>query len=331
MEIALDTEENTYTIQVVAENGTMGTPYIINVKPALSSNSQLTSILLNDSEIAGFDPATKQYTITLPAPAVKSTEPQMPSLRYVVGDEAQKVEMTAGRLGSNTYLTVTSEDGKVSDYSVLVQSEPSHNADLTGIIVNGVPVPHFESGRHYYSVRAASNNVDIEWTADDNFQTVTRLTTASDIEHVLHVVAQDGVNTQDYTVEVYVESLSADATLADLWLDGQTFSEFEHTLNPHLAFSSMQNSYQINLPAGSTVLPEVSASLRVDGQQVSTTTSGMNVHMDVTAPDGVTRNRYTLTFFVPLSANADLGMIYPTAIPCLLSLPIGTIILLPFP
>ena len=310
VKIALDTEENTYTIQVVAENGTVGTPYIIKVKPALSSNSQLASILLDDSEIAGFDPATMQYTITLPAPAVKSTEPQMPSLRYVVGDEAQKVEMTAGRLGSNTYLTVTSEDGKVSDYSVLVQSEPSHNADLTGIIVNGVPVPHFESGRHYYSVRAASNDVDIEWTADDNFQTVTRLTTASDIEHVLHVVAQDGVNTQDYTVEVYVESLSTDATLADLWLDGQTFSEFEHTLNPHLAFSSMQNSYQINLPAGTTVLPEVSASLRVDRQQVSTTTSGMNVYMDVTAPDGVTRNRYTLTFVVPLSANADLGMIY---------------------
>ena len=36
----------------------------------------------------------------------------------------------------------------------------------------------------------------------------------------------------------------------------------------------------------------------------------MNVYMDVTAPDGVTRNRYTLTFVVPLSANADLGMIY---------------------
>lgn len=310
VKIALDTEENTYTIQVVAENGTVGTPYIIKVKPALSSNSQLASILLDDSEIAGFDPATMQYTITLPAPAVKLAEPRLPSLRYVVGDEAQKVEMTAGRLGSNTYLTVTSEDGKVSDYSVLVQSEPSHNADLTGIIVNGVPVAHFETGRHYYSVRAASNDVDIEWTTDDNFQTVTRLTTASDIEHVLHVVAQDGVNTQDYTVEVYVESLSADATLADLWLDGQTFSEFEHTLNSHLAFSSMQNSYQINLPAGSTVLPEVSASLRVDGQQVSTTTSGMNVYMDVTAPDGVTRNRYTLTFVVPLSANADLGMIY---------------------
>lgn len=310
VQIALDTEENTYTIQVVSEKGTMGTPYIIKVKPALSSNSQLASILLDDSEIAGFDPATMQYTITLPAPAVKLAEPRLPSLRYVVGDEAQKVEMTAGRLGSNTYLTVTAEDGKVSDYSVLVQSEPSHNADLTGIIVNGVPVAHFETGRHYYSVRAASNDVDIEWTADDNFQTVTRLTTASDIEHVLHVVAQDGVNTQDYTVEVYVESLSTDATLADLWLDGQTFSEFEHTLNPHLAFSSMQNSYQINLPAGSTVLPEVSASLRVDGQQVSTTTSGMNVYMDVTAPDGVTRNRYTLTFVVPLSANVDLGMIY---------------------
>ena len=308
--VSLDTDNNTYTLCVIAEDGTESTPYTISVKPVLSGNSLLRSIRLDNTEISGFNPATLQYTVTLPAPAVKIAEPQMPSLTYITGDEAQSVELTAGRLGSNTYLTVTSEDGHISEYSVLVQAEPSHNADLTGIIVNGVPVSHFEAGRHYYSVRT-EGEPDIEWTSEDNFQTVTRIASqAGDSEYILHVVAQDGVTTQDYIVEVFKETLSDDATLANILLNGHTFSEFEPSLNPRLSFSSMQNVYQINLPAGSTLLPEVSASLRVDGQSVSTTIEGMTVYLDVTAADGTTTNRYTLDFVVPLSANADLAMIY---------------------
>lgn len=310
MRVSLDTDNNIYTLRVIAEDGTEGTPYTITVKPLLSSNSLLQSILLDNTGISGFAPATLQYTVTLPVGAVKLTEPQMPSLTYIVGDEAQSVELTAGRLGSNTYLTVTSEDGHVSEYSVLVQAEPSHNADLTGIIVNGVPVPHFESGRHYYSVRT-EGEPEIEWTSEDNFQTVTRIASqAGDSEYILHVVAQDGVTSQDYTIEVFTETLSDDATLANILLNGQTFSEFEPSLNPRLSFSSMQNVYQINLPAGTVILPEVSASLRVDGQTISTSVSGMTVYLDVTAADGTTVNRYTLDFVVPLSANADLAMIY---------------------
>lgn len=308
--VSLDTDNNTYTLCVIAEDGTESTPYTISVKPVLSGNSLLQSIRLDNTEISGFNPATLQYTVTLPAPAVKIAEPQMPSLTYITGDEAQSVELTAGSLGRNTYLTVTSEDGHISEYSVLVQAEPSHNADLTGIIVNGVPVSHFEAGRHYYSVRT-EGEPDIEWTSEDNFQTVTRIASqAGDSEYILHVVAQDGVTTQDYIVEVFKETLSDDATLANILLNGQTFSEFEPSLNPRLSFSSMQNVYQINLPAGSTLLPEVSASLRVDEQSVSTTIEGMTVYLNVTAADGTTTNRYTLDFVVPLSANADLAMIY---------------------
>ena len=311
VQITLDSDNNTYTIRVIAENGTEGTPYTIAIKPVLSADSRLASILLDGTEIDGFDPATLAYTVTLPAPAVKLSEPQMPSLEYVVGDEAQKVELTAGRLGTNTYLMVTAENGQINEYTVLVQAEPSHNADLTGIIVDGVPVAHFESGRHFYSVRTESNQPDIEWTADDDFQTVTLLATAAnDMGYVLHVVAQDGTTAQDYTVEVFTESRSTDATLANILLNGQTFSEFEHALNPRLSFSSMQNTYQINLPAGTTALPEVSASLRVDGQDIATSVSGMTVYLDITAPDGATTNRYTIDFVVPMSANADLGMIY---------------------
>lgn len=304
-----DAESRTYTIGVTAPDGTTGTPYTIRLLPVLSPDNTLSSIFLDGNEIPNYDPAIQQYTITLPTPAIKTAEPQMPSLTYTAGHHAQQVELSAGSLETPTYLTVTSEDGKVKEYTINVQAEPSHNADLTGIIVNDVPVQRFEAGRHYYSVRSEKEQADIQWTSEDNYQTVI-LQPANDAGYVLHVTAQDGATTQDYTVDVFTETQSNDATLANILLDGMSFVDFERALNPKLTFSPMQNSYSIHLPSGTTTLPEVSATMRVEGQNVSISSRGMTIYLDVTASDGIATNRYSLDFSVPLSANANLGMIY---------------------
>lgn len=300
----------TYTITVRAEDGTEGPPYNIYIQPSLSSDAYLAGILLDDEPIADFAPETLQYTVTLPVGEVKITEPLLPSLTYLVGQEAQSVELTPGALGEPTYLTVTSEDGKqVQEYTVLVQSEASHNADLSAIIVNGTPIDRFEPERHYYSVRSTTSDITLEWTSEDNFQTVTPVNVTDNI-HVLHVVAEDGTTAADYMIEVFVDVLSDNATLAEILLDGKAFADFEHDLNPRLAFDPMQHYYTIALPAGTTILPEVSARLQEDGQHVSISSDDMMIYIDVTAQDGITVNRYTLDFVVPLSSNADLGMIY---------------------
>lgn len=304
-----DADTRTYTIAVTAPDGTQGTPYTIRILPEVSSDNTLQAILLDGIEIADYHPDTLNYTVTLPTPAIKTAEPQLPAITYIAANPAQQVELSVGELGEPTYITVTAQDGKVREYSVLVQAEPSHNADLTGIIVNQVPVSHFEKGRHYYSVRSESEYIDIQWTSDDLFQTVTRFD-SNDSQHTLHVVAQDGITTQDYTIEVYVESQSGDATLANILLDGTAFVDFERALNPKLTFSPMQNTYSIHLPAGTTALPEVSATMQVEGQSVSISSHGMTIYIDVTASDGIATNRYTLDFSVPLSANPNLGMIY---------------------
>lgn len=304
-----DADTRTYTIAVTAPDGTQGTPYTIRILPEVSSDNTLQAILLDGIEIADYHPDTLNYTVTLPTPAIKTAEPQLPAITYIAANPAQQVELSVGELGEPTYITVTAQDGKVREYSVLVQAEPSHNADLTGIIVNQVPVSHFEKGRHYYSVRSESEYIDIQWTSDDLFQTVTRFD-SNDSQHTLHVVAQDGITTQDYTIEVYVESQSGDATLANILLDGTAFVDFERALNPKLTFSPMQNTYSIHLPAGTTALPEVSATMQVEGQSVAISSHGMTIYLDVTASDGVATNRYTLDFSVPLSANPNLGMIY---------------------
>lgn len=305
---AFDTATSTYTICVKAADQYLLSTYSVRTITEGSSNNNLSTILLDSIEIPNFNPSTLQYTVTLPATSPKISEPQLPSLSYIVDDDAQMVELSIGDLGENTYLTVTAQDGKTQEYSILIQSEPSHNADLTGIIVNGQPMAHFESSRHYYSARSNNEDNDIQWTSDDNFQTVELQ--SSDEGKILHVTAQDGTTTQDYTIELFIESLSKDATLSDILLNGVFFTDFERSLNPKLTFSPMQNSYSIHLPAGSTSLPEVSAAMQTDNQSVNITSNGMSIYLDVTAADGTTHNRYTLDFDIPLSSNANLSMIY---------------------
>ncbi len=308
--LSYDHATTTYTVTVTAEDGTVGRPYSFRIAPSLSADKTLKGIALDDEPLASFDPATLTYIVTLPVGSVKIVEPQMPSVTYTAGHAGQHIELTPGKLGTTTDIVVTSEDGKqLNTYSLLVQAEPSHNADLTGIVVDGVPVSRFESGRHYYSVRTTNENMTIAWTSEDNFQTITR-TDVSSTEHVLHVVAQDGTTTQDYTIEVFVDKQSNDATLANILLNGQSFVDFERALNPKLTFSPQQNTYTIYLPTGTTILPEVAASLNADGQAVAISSADQTVYLDVTAQDGTTTNRYSLEFVVPLSSNAELQMLY---------------------
>ena len=302
----------TYAIQVTAPNGNIRT-YRLRVAQPVSDDNALDAILLDGTPLATFHPDTLAYTLYIPSPAVKTVQPAMPSVAYVAGHPAQTIEMTAGTLGRTepTLISVTAQNGSTRDYSVTVIAEPSHCADLTGIMVNGTPLDHFEAGRHYYSTEANSDDIQLVYMSDDRFQTVEVL--ADGTNRTVHVVAEDGVTTADYEVQIFVRSLSSDATLANILLDTEDrlveLQDYERALNPRLRFDPMQHEYYINLPAGSTIPPSVSAQLHMDGQQVDINKSGMVVTITVTALDGST-NTYTLHFEVPLSTNANLSMIF---------------------
>lgn len=301
----------TYNIFVTAANGTATKTYKVQVSPVKSQVTTLDGIYLNEVLIEGFRADSFDYVVTLPTPSIKVAEPQMPSLTYTVSDSKETVGLELGKLNVEpTYLTVRSADGMAEElYTVMVQSEPSHNADLTGIIVNGQPVERFEAGRHFYSVSVDDEEVAISWSSNDCFQEVT-LIPANGSEYTIHVVAQDGVTTEDYVVDVYVASLSNDVTLKNILLNGVEFKDFERALNNKLEFSPMKNQYDINLPSGTTVLPEVSATMQMDGQKVNIRRDGLNIYLDVTAKDGINTNTYALNFAVPLSSNANLSMIF---------------------
>lgn len=328
-----DEATNTYTVTVAAEDGSTTFTYHFMIQKRLSSDATLQGIYVDGTLLPAFTPEQETYTYILPVGESKQQEPQMPSVSYQKNHSGQTVMLTAGSLGSPTYIEVLAEDGLTSkQYELTIQAEPSHCTTLTGILVNGKPLPTFSPMFTYYSVQTAETEPRLQWTSDDAFQTVTE--TINGNLHTLHVVAQDGLITKDYHVDVYAASLSNEATLANIWLNGLAFSEFESALNPRLGFSPMQQAYTINLPSGTTRLPDVSATLKEDGQTVATRTEEMAIYLDVTAPDGVTTNTYSLFFSVPRSTNAQLGMIYvgdeeladfaPDTYYYLVTLPVGT-------
>ncbi len=298
-----------YTYTVTAEDGTVGNPYTLAIAPNLSNKPYLQSILLDGKPLSGFCADSLNYHIVIPTGAYKVVEPNIPSISYVLGSPRQEVVVEHGDLKASTNLIVTAEDA--SDYAVYelnFEAEPSHCVSLTGIAVNGQPIEHFESQRHFYSVKTTEDNITLTWASNDNFQTV--IESHDDYTHTLHVIAQDGVSTADYVIEVYKEGASSDVTLAGILLDGKSFDQFETSINDELIFSPMQQRYNINLPSGTQYLPEVSALLNAEGQTVDIVTTDWKVEIHVTAPDRVSKNTYTLRFTAPMSSNTQLKMIY---------------------
>ncbi|MBO7457113.1 MAG: hypothetical protein J6T71_04765 [Paludibacteraceae bacterium] len=327
-----------YSALVQAESGATKTYRVRVIRPK-SNDATLAGILLDNTLIDGFDPATESYTVVLPLPAdgVKRVQPQMPNVTYIAGHEGQKVTVEPAQLGNPTNFTVVSEDGSTTKYyDLTVLAEESRCVDLTGITVNGAALDHFEPGRHYYSISLKTSDITVDYTSADRFQTVTvssqEVVEGREYQYTLHVTAEHG-ETSDYLVEIYVENQSNDRTLANITLDGKDFVDFERALNEDLTFDPDNNNYLINLPSGTTILPEVNAQLKMDGQTVVIDQQGDSVLLNVTAVDGST-NQYVLHFVVPLSKNANLSMIFldgeqlpsfdPTYYFYQIDLPVGT-------
>lgn len=305
-----------YTITVTAQDNQTREYNVYVFKPK-STSSELAGILVDGALIEGFSPDVLEYTVVLPSVGVKSDEPLMPSLTYILGQPGQTVNMTAGVLNEQaTIFTVHAAAGSnTTSYEVTINSEPSHCAELSGIILNEAALEDFEPGRHYYSVSLHDSKFTFDYTTDDRFQTVTpsleTITPEREYTQKFHVVAQDG-SYSDYLIQIYVENPSSDCQLANIKLNNQELSDFERELNAKspLKFDPSVTVYDIIRPSSMTVLPEVSVQLKMAGQQVSIEQVTDTIFIHVLAPNGTSTNTYRLNFLTYYSQNAQLKMIY---------------------
>lgn len=299
-----------FTVTVTAENGNTKT-YTFTLSPETSAVATLDMIYVNGTPLADFYPEKTKYEYVIPTTSPKTVEPSLPEITYTQGQTCERVSVApATRLGGTAVISVTAEDGKAfKEYEITITAEPSHCADLTDILVNNESLSGFKASRTYYSTQVKGDQVLVDYSSEDRFQTV--VVTNTENGKLLTVTAQDGITTKEYEVEIWTATLSNNANLKNILLDNLTLAAYgvAHDIDDMEPFSEKTYSYRIPLK-GTKQLPDVSAQLQEETQSVEILTEGSTKIVRVTAEDGVTKNDYRLNFIIEKSSNTALSMIY---------------------
>ena len=283
-------------ITVKSQSGAQ-TIYRITFVIAQSSVSTLADIQLDGISVEGFEPTKTSYHIELPQGTTVA-----PKVSFVKGDEYQTVTLTEGGLTGTTRIVVKAQSGAVTTYTIDFVVVKSSNSRLNAIMLNGVMLEGFASDIVVYNVtlpRGTTKLPEITWTPGDASQIIRMADGGVNGETKITVKAQTGDVTV-YSIIFKVET-NSNVNLRDIKVGGVSVADF----NPAVT------EYNFVLPAGTTMLPEITYVKDDEAQNVSVTRGGVNgvTQILVRAEDGTTRV-YTITFSVLKSENAFLKMIY---------------------
>lgn len=335
--ISLAVGTNVVTTVVTAQNGTTNA-YTVTVTRAPSANADLSGLNLS---VGTLSPAFASGTTTYTAAVANTTT----SLTVTPGATEATATITVNGatvasgsasgpialvVGANFITTiVTAEDGTTtSTYTVTVTRAASSNSDLSSLSLSaGTLSPAFATGTKSYAVSVANTttSLTVTPTVSDTTATITvngatvssgaasgPITLAVGPNALTTVVtAQDGT-TNTYTVTV-TRAPSTNADLSGLSLSSGTLSP---------AFATGTTAYTASVPnttAALTLTPTASdptAMITVNGVTVASGAAsgalplavGSNVITTViTAQDGTTQTRYTLTVTRAASTNSELS------------------------
>ncbi len=283
-------------ITVKSQSGAQ-TIYRITFVIAQSSISTLKDIQLDGVSIVGFDPIKTSYKVELSQGTTVA-----PKITYVKGDDYQTVTLTEGGLTGVTRIVVKAQSGAVTTYTIEFVVVKSSNSTLNAIMLDGVLIEGFTSDVTTYNVtlpRGTTKLPEITWTPGDASQTIRIAEGGVNGETKITVKAQTGDITV-YSIVFKVET-NSNVNLRDIKIGGVSIPNF----------NSQTTDYSFELPAGTTILPEITYVKGDEAQNVSVTRGGVNgvTQILVRAEDGTTRV-YTITFSVLKSENAFLKMIY---------------------
>lgn len=306
--VAFDESLQTYSFTVTAPAGNSKT-YNLILQAPVRTNADLAGIWVNDVLIEGFDKDTLTYNYTIPCDMPKWAQPAMPDLKALAAAEAQVITYELGDVDDETYITVEAKDGAAKaatkTYSIKFATQKSSYAYLADLAVNYVTVDGFaldavkEDG-YLVQVPIGAAKPVVTYQKGDAFQQVTESDNAN--QHTVTVTAEDGT-TKVYTIN-FATQFTGNANLADILIDNVSLEGF--------APDKYDNYPTIELPVGTTTLPEIKAISGAAGQVISIQNGGVNgvTVIKVTADDGVTTNEYRISFSVKLSDNALLNDVW---------------------
>ena len=269
------------------------------VKREVSDNALLSAIYVDGAPLGEFYESTFTYQIT---------HPELPTITATAAEANAQVETVVLRQDDTHYavfIQVTAPDGLTKQgYTVAITLRTLRStALLSDIRANNVSIDGFSPTTFSYTIALPAGETIPTFkaiTADGATAKVTstefgRTTTIS-----YEVTSEDGLSSNKY--EIQVEQLpSSICTLDAIYLDGMPLEGFE----------ANTTLYNIVLPYGTTVLPEVSASPSdpTATWNIEIDSTNMNAKIIVTAENN-DQMTYTIQFSIAKNNDATLSGIF---------------------
>ena len=302
------TQSFTFEVVVTAADGQTTNTYSFILETPKSADATLQAVIVGNDTIV---PNNLYLTYTLPiAAGPKTKQPIMPDIKYIPTDPQATVEITPAGLNGTNFINVTPADGSQgNEYQLEVLAGKSAYAQLNGILVDGAPIPDFAPDRYFYSVQVEHGKHTVVASSEDRYVSID--TTYVGGKLMINVLAEDGVHSERYIVDLYEESKSANAKLADILFIYKD-KQGNDSIVQLPGFDPNNNKYEFPLTFNETE-PDVRGIMAVNGQEVtvnkSKATGSTIVAISVVAPDKVEKNKYTINFTRELSDDITLKMI----------------------
>ena len=304
-----DKGEKVFVFDTESEDKTKSSTYVRMITPEETSTA-LGGIFLNGvamrengngyTSSSVYMPDVVNYNIKLHSASPKMEQPSMPNVTATAGAYGQNVVIENGGIDGDTYITVTSESGLETTYTLKFVPELSSNVRLNDLRLNYETIKGFQPKRYFYQIKLqkGADLPEVSWQAADAFQTVVKKEYGDSINVI--VTAEDGTS-ETYHIDIEWQ-LSNETNIESILSNGQPLEGFAPTIY----------DYFFDLPVGTIVEPMLKVVAAADGQSISITSGGLNgtTVISVTAPDGVSKRDYRIHYNLLLSENNKLDMIY---------------------
>ena len=313
-------------ITVTAENGDTKV-YTLSLTPQLSSNTKLNDIAFSYVTIAGFNADTLSYIYD------KKSADENIVVSYNTFDAYQQVETII----TDTVISiiVTAEDNSTRTYHIDVTYSASSINTIENILLDGSSMDGFDKNINEYIVNLPIGTTSLPTITvvpgADNQQISISGNSLNGTTNI-HVIAGDG-SSSDYNITFNVLKSEVN-TLSMININDSPIVVNGVDYTSSAAFNPNVFEYNITLPIGTRVMPEVTYREGDEYQSVRMVETENGVEIYVVAQDTSFKNVYRINYIVLKSQNAKLsslevnGILLPDFAPGKyvynVDLPIGT-------
>lgn len=264
-----------------------------------SNNALLSAILINGAPLADFYESTFTYQLTAP---------ELPELTATAAEPNALVQTSLLRQDDTHYVVfiqVTAPDGHTKQgYTVAINIHKLRStALLSDIRANNNSIDGFETNKfeYYIALQKGESMPTFKAITADGATAVATTTEQGRLTTITYeVTSEDG--TEDNTYFVTVEKLQSDVcTLDAIYLDGAPLEGFDPSIY----------NYNIELPYGTTLLPEVTATVSDPAATLNIVVDDTRLQATITVTaENKDYKIYSIYFTIAKNTDATLSGIF---------------------